>query len=131
MYGLVNKAIEGLVRSNHGDAVWREIVQQAGDHGNVPDLDLRPTMADVNDHRDPSTGRANAWRLGDNGRVIGLEPYPGGLPGLFAEHVGGLTLEDVHIRRPDSLPAGWASRTMRYGTGVSVTDAADPAAGPR
>lgn len=30
MYGLVNKAIEGLVRSNHGDAVWRQIVQAAG-----------------------------------------------------------------------------------------------------
>jgi hypothetical protein len=30
MYGLVNKAIEGLVRSNHGDAVWQQIVATAG-----------------------------------------------------------------------------------------------------
>lgn len=30
MYGLVNKAIEGLVRSNHGDAAWQQIVQAAG-----------------------------------------------------------------------------------------------------
>lgn len=30
MYGLVNKAIEGLVRSNHGDSTWQEIVSAAG-----------------------------------------------------------------------------------------------------
>ena len=30
MYGLVNKAIEGLVRSNHGDDTWNQIVETAG-----------------------------------------------------------------------------------------------------
>lgn len=30
MYGLVNKAIEGLVRDNHGDAAWRRIREKAG-----------------------------------------------------------------------------------------------------
>jgi len=30
MYGLVNQAIEDLVRSNHGDAVWTSIRERAG-----------------------------------------------------------------------------------------------------
>jgi hypothetical protein len=29
MYGLVNQAIEELVRSNHGDAIWEVIKQRA------------------------------------------------------------------------------------------------------
>jgi hypothetical protein len=30
MYGLVNKAIEQLIRTNHGDQVWDKIVEAAG-----------------------------------------------------------------------------------------------------
>src|SRR5580700_10485269 len=30
MYGLVNQAIEDLVRSNHGDAVWTSVRERAG-----------------------------------------------------------------------------------------------------
>lgn len=30
MYGLVNRAIEGLIRSRYGDATWAEVKQQAG-----------------------------------------------------------------------------------------------------
>lgn len=99
-----------------------EIAQRAGDHGNLPDLDLRPTMADVNDEWDPATGRGNAWRLGANGRVIGLMPYPGGLPGLHAEHVAGLTLHAVQIHRPEPLPAGWAREIISCGAGVRMSD---------
>ena len=106
------------------------LVQKAGAPDRVPALDLRPTAADVNGRRDPAAGRGNAWALDDDGRVIGLAPYPGGLPGLWAEHVAGLALKDVRIDRPAPLPAGWAQEAVRTGAGVRLAGACDGAAAP-
>ena len=92
--------------------------QRPGADSAVPELDLRPTAADVNDHRDPAVGVANAWTLDDTGRVIGLAPYPGGLPAVWAEHVTELAMDDVEVRRPQPLPAGWNAATIAYGAGV-------------
>jgi polygalacturonase len=68
--------------------------------------DLRPTNADIA----PSThaaGRANAWTLGTDGRVVGLEDYPGGMPAIYLGDVHGLTTSDVAVKRTIPLPAGW------------------------
>jgi hypothetical protein len=47
-----------------------------------------------------------------SGRVIGLKDYPGGLPGLYAEGIDGLVLDDVTIRRPEGVPDGWNAETV-------------------
>ncbi len=88
----------------------------------VPELDLRPTAADLADHHDPAVGRRNAWMLDGNGRVIGLAPYPDGLPGLWAEHVDGLTCRSVEIRRPNPLPVDWNPNPAQFGDGTVTRD---------
>jgi hypothetical protein len=43
MYGLVNQAIEDLVRSNHGDAVWTSVRERAGlDNGSFLSMSEYP-----------------------------------------------------------------------------------------
>ncbi|AJY45716.1 glycoside hydrolase family 28 protein [Martelella endophytica] len=85
--------------------------QRPGQYGTAIAYDLRPTPADL--VVEPgSTGRANAWRKGADGRVIGMIDYPGGMPGLFAHNVEGLTLENVAIDRPAPLPPGFNTKTV-------------------
>ncbi|WP_269584485.1 polygalacturonase PglB [Roseibium sp. Sym1] len=81
--------------------------QNAGEFGTALQYDLRPTPADL-DPAPEAAGRANAWRLGADGKVMGLVPYPDGLPGLFARGVRDLNCGSVRIDRPDPLPEGWA-----------------------
>lgn len=38
---------------------------------------------------------------------MGLIDYPGGMPGVFARGVEGLTVDDLVIDRPLPLPDGW------------------------
>ena len=82
------------------------ITQRPGVLGTGRRYDLRPTPADVSPPPG-AKGRANAWVRGEDGRIVGVMDYPGGLPGLFAKGVEGLVLDGVEIERPDDLPAGW------------------------
>ena len=41
-----------------------------------------------------------------SGRVVGLTPYPGGLPWLHAHRVRPI-LQEVTPNRPSPLPPGW------------------------
>lgn len=80
--------------------------QEPGPLGTGQSYDLRPTPADL-DPDPEAAGRRNAWRLGTDGRVIGLVDYPGGMPGLFASGVDALGLDDLRVDRPTPLPPGW------------------------
>ncbi len=80
--------------------------QQHGALGTALSYDLRPTPADLAPSS-RSGGRMNAWRKDADGKIIGLHPYPGGMPGLFAHNVAGLDLTDIEIVRPDPLPKGF------------------------
>ncbi|MDR3515865.1 MAG: glycoside hydrolase family 28 protein [Azospirillaceae bacterium] len=80
--------------------------QRPGRLGTALSLDLRPTPVDLVPAA-TVTGRANAWFKDETGRVIGLVPYPGGMPGVYAENIAGLVLNNVAIDRPDPLPGLW------------------------
>ncbi|MEJ2030421.1 MAG: glycoside hydrolase family 28 protein [Maritimibacter sp.] len=85
--------------------------QRPGTLGTAQSYDLRPTAADL--EADPNAeGRANAWRKGADGRVIGLVEYPGGMPAIFARNVAGLDLQNWQVSRPDPLPDGWNSEAL-------------------
>ena len=103
-------AISGLrlsrIRLVQADGAWR---------GHY--YDVRPTAADLAPSPD-AAGRANAWVKGADGKVIGLVPYPGGMPGLYAHNVEGLVLEDVVIERPLPLPQGWYAQEQVVVSGV-------------
>ncbi|MCY1666962.1 polygalacturonase PglB [Rhizobium sp. SL86] len=68
--------------------------------------DVRPTHFDLAPSPD-AAGRANAWVKDENGKVIGLVPYPDGMPALFASNIENLSIEDVQFSRPSPLPNGW------------------------
>lgn len=91
--------------------------------GDLPELDLRPTEADLNDDNDPTVGIANAWKLDADGHVIGLSAYLDGLPCLWAEWVTGLVLQDVKFTRPDPLPEGWNPNPIMMGDGATIVAA--------
>ncbi|MBB3916775.1 glycoside hydrolase family 28 protein [Rhizobium fabae] len=80
--------------------------QQPGQLGTGQSYDLRPTNADLAPKADGG-GRANAWTRGANGRVIGLERYPGGMPAVYVADVTGILMNEVRITRPTPLPQGW------------------------
>lgn len=82
------------------------LAQRAGLLGTGRCYDLRPGPVDMLPSADAG-GRANAWHRDDLGRVIGLVPYPGGMPGLFARNVTRLHLDGVDMSRPSPLPEGW------------------------
>ena len=83
-----------------------KLTQSPGALGTGRRYDLRPTPADL--APPPGTkGRANAWVRGEDGRIVGVMDYPGGLPGLFARGIEGLVLDGVAIERPGDLPPGW------------------------
>jgi len=84
------------------------LAQTPGPLGTALCYDLRPTPTDLIPS-DDAAGRVNAWRLGEDGRIIGLHDYPGGLPAVFASGVKDLTLSGVNVTRPDPLPEGWAA----------------------
>lgn len=86
------------------------IEMDEGPLGTAKRYDLRPTNADLAPPKGVQ-GRGNAWVRGQDGTIVGLFDYPGGLPGVFAQNVTGLALEDIMIRRPEPLPAGWNPAT--------------------
>jgi len=87
-----------------------DIKMDEGPLGTAKRFDLRPTNADLAPPKG-AQGRGNAWVRGQDGKIVGLFDYPGGLPGVFAQNVTGLELEDITIRRPEPLPAGWNPAT--------------------
>ncbi|OWO94049.1 polygalacturonase [Rhizobium esperanzae] len=80
--------------------------QQPGELGTGRTYDLRPTNADLAPKADGG-GRANAWTRGSDGRVIGLQDYPGGMPAVYVADVAGILMNEVRITRPAPLPQGW------------------------
>lgn len=105
MEGAVNLYADrpGLIRNV---TLRRVHIRQQPGRFNACRYDVRPTKFDLAPSPD-AAGRANAWVRGEDGKVIGLVPYPGGMPGVFASNVHNLALEDVEVRRPDSLPEGF------------------------
>jgi polygalacturonase len=87
--------------------------QEDGPLGTGHCYDLRPTNADLAPSAD-AAGRANAWTKGADGRVIGKVAYPGGMPVIFAAGVGGITIEDMQVDRPEPLPPGWNQEPVIY-----------------
>ncbi|TNB47379.1 glycoside hydrolase family 28 protein [Martelella lutilitoris] len=85
--------------------------QRPGAYGTALCYDLRPTPADLAE-APASEGRANAWRKGADGRVIGLVDYPGGMPAVFSHNVKGLSLQHIEIDRPKPLPAGFSPNAV-------------------
>jgi polygalacturonase len=73
--------------------------------------DVRPTHFDLAPSPD-AAGRANAWVKDENGQVIGLVAYPGGMPALYARNIENLSLEDVSFERPTPLPSGWNDKAV-------------------
>lgn len=98
------------------DIVIRRVslAQKPGLLGTALTYDIRPTVDDRFDRfpEGESAGRVNAWRFGPDGKIIGLINYPGGMPGVFAKGVTGLTLEAVEIERPEILPEKWNPETV-------------------
>ncbi|MBF2713382.1 glycoside hydrolase family 28 protein [Agrobacterium vitis] len=100
---LVSMAGAGI----HDVALHRvHLAQQPGVLGTALRYDMRPTNADLAPSPE-AHGRANAWTRGADGRIVGLIDYPGGMPGVFARGVEGLTIDDLVIDRPQPLPEGW------------------------
>lgn len=87
------------------------LAQTVGQLGTGLHYDLRPTNADLAPAVE-ADGRANAWTRGADGRIIGLQDYPGGMPGAFVQGVTGLRVEDVVFDRPQPLPQGWNSQML-------------------
>ena len=85
--------------------------QEVGALGTAQNADMRPTPADLA-VASGAKGRANAWTKDPAGRLLGVEPYPGGLPGLYAEGVTQLRLDGLHIERPEPLPEGWSGQPV-------------------
>ena len=67
--------------------------------------DVRPPC---NPAKPTGMGLDNAYLVNpQTGRAWGVEPYPGGLPALYADGVVGLVLREFNAVRPIPLPAGW------------------------
>lgn len=105
MEGAVNLFSDkaGLIRNV---TLRRVSLRQAPGRFNACRYDVRPTKFDLAPSPD-AAGRANAWVRGADGKIIGLVPYPGGMPGVFASDVENLALEDVKVSRPSPLPEGF------------------------
>lgn len=82
------------------------LAQEPGALGTGLQYDLRPTNADIAPSAEAG-GRANAWTRGKDGRIVGLEDYPAGMPAIFIAGVNGFSARDVAVRRPAVLPQGW------------------------
>ncbi|MDH0615551.1 MULTISPECIES: glycoside hydrolase family 28 protein [unclassified Agrobacterium] len=87
------------------------LAQQPGTLGTGLQYDLRPTNADIAPSPD-AAGRANAWTRDAEGRIVGLEDYPGGMPAVYLAGVEGFAARDVAIKRTTPLPKGWNSQEI-------------------
>lgn len=87
------------------------LTQRPGALGTGQQQDVRPTEADLVPSKD-AAGRVGAWVRDESGNIIGLNNYPGGMPGLFSHNVTNLSLADVDIIRPEPLPEGWNKQVI-------------------
>jgi polygalacturonase len=85
--------------------------QQPGKLGTGLQYDLRPTNADIAPSPE-AAGRANAWTRSADGRIVGLEDYPGGMPAVYLSGVHGFSARDVAIGRTMPLPEGWNAKEI-------------------
>lgn len=106
--GAINLYAErrGMIRNVTLETI--NMTQAPGPLGTALCYDLRPTPSDLIPS-DDAAGRVNAWRIGTDGRIVGLRDYPDGLPAVFASGVEGLVLDSVDVIRPEPLPDGWAN----------------------
>ncbi|MDK9362389.1 glycoside hydrolase family 28 protein [Lelliottia wanjuensis] len=73
--------------------------------------DVRPPC---NPERPTGMGLDNAYKVNaETGRAHGVEPYPHGLPAIYAHGVDGLHLHAITLTRPSPLPAGWDPENIR------------------
>lgn len=73
--------------------------------------DIRPPC---NPRSPTGMGIDNAWCLNpETGYAWGVEPYPGGLPILFAKGVFALSVSELDWQRPAPLPAEWSAKALR------------------
>lgn len=86
--------------------------QEAGAFAHELFLDLRPVPEDVNDLDDPEMGRRNCFVRRPDGGIYGMDPYPGGFPGVFVRNAREVTVDNVQIDRPSPLPPGWAEKVV-------------------
>ncbi|MDP9789803.1 polygalacturonase PglB [Agrobacterium tumefaciens] len=92
------------------------LAQQPGKLGTGLQYDLRPTNADIAPSAD-AAGRANAWTQDAQGRIVGMEDYPGGMPAIYLSGVHGFSAHDVAIKRAMPLPEGWNRQEIVATTG--------------
>lgn len=82
-----------------------QLQQVQGDAQEQGCYDVRPPC---NPAKPTGMGLDNAYLVNpQTGRAWGVEPYPGGLPALYADGVVGLVLREFNAVRPIPLPAGW------------------------
>jgi polygalacturonase len=106
MEGAVNLIADGAAGMSCVALRRVALTQRPGALSTGTRADLRPTRFDLALAAE-AAGRANAYVRDESGGIIGLVPYPGGMPALFASNVAGLTLADVRFNRPFPLPPGW------------------------
>lgn len=106
MEGAINLVSTGTAAISDVRMARVHLTQAPGKLGTGRTYDMRPTSADLAPAAHMA-GRANAWVRGADGAIVGLVPYPGGMPGLYAPAIAGLVLDDVVITRPANLPEGW------------------------
>ncbi|WP_275555921.1 glycoside hydrolase family 28 protein [Mixta sp. Marseille-Q2659] len=86
------------------------IDQLASAHPEQGWYDIRPPCNPANPG---GMGLDNAYAINPaTERPWGVERWPDGMPGLFAQGVTALSLSQVQINRPDPLPPGWASQPV-------------------
>ncbi|MGD8106030.1 glycoside hydrolase family 28 protein [Pantoea sp. FN0302] len=81
------------------------IDQLPSEHPEQGWYDIRPPCNPANP---TGMGLDNAYAINPaTDRPWGVEAWPGGMPGLFAQGVTALSLSQIAIHRPDPLPPGW------------------------
>ena len=110
MEGAVNIVADGAAGIHTIRLSRIEIAQKQGQYRSIC-YDMRPTRFDLAPAI-TADGRANAYVKDADGKVIGLVPYPGGMPALYVSRVSDITMEDVSFSRPDTLPDGWNTKAI-------------------
>jgi polygalacturonase len=108
--GAINMHSETPGRINRIQLENIQLTQRLYRQGGQGNYDIRPPC---NPRSPKGTGRDNAWCLNpETGNVWGVEPYPGGLPVLFANGVFGLFIRELDWQRPEPLPVGWNAQAL-------------------
>lgn len=112
MEGAINIVADGAAGIHNLRLSRIHIEQRQGIYKGVS-YDMRPTRFDLAPAA-TADGRANAYVKDEDGNVIGLVAYPGGMPALYVSRVPDITLEDVSFTRPAVLPTGWNAQDIVF-----------------